>query len=126
MGRVELDASSPHEIGDSLADGHRGNVGIGAHAVGHDGCVGDAQVFEAVYPAVLIDDSHCVARRTHLAGRGDVVAGAHFAPHPLVERGVGVEFGVGGADALDDEGVERIVVEQVDDDADGFAQAAAV
>ena len=58
MGRVGRDACSPHEIGDALADGHRGDVGVGAHAVGHDGRVGDAQVFEAVNPAVLIDDGH--------------------------------------------------------------------
>ena len=54
------------------------------------------------------------------------MAGAHFAPHPLVERVVGVEFGVGRAEALGDEPVECIVFEQVDDNADGFAQAAAV
>ena len=49
---------SAHEIGDALADGHGGNVGVGAHAVGHDGRIGNAQVFEAVHSAVLIDDGH--------------------------------------------------------------------
>ena len=68
MGRVGRDACSAHEIGDPLANGHRGDVGVGAHAVGHDGCIGDAQVFEAVYPAMLIDDGHRIARRSHLTG----------------------------------------------------------
>ena len=48
------------EVGDALADHHRGDVGVGPDAVGHYRCVDYPQVLHPVDLAVLIDHGHRV------------------------------------------------------------------
>jgi len=47
-----------NEVGDALANHHRGDVGVGPNTVGHDGGVDNTQVLEAVHVAMLIHHGH--------------------------------------------------------------------
>ena len=62
-----------NEVGEFFAHGHYGDVEVGAHGVGHDGCIYDAEAINAVDLAVLVADGEGIAGRAHFAGAGDVV-----------------------------------------------------
>ena len=100
------------EVGDALGNHHCGDVGVGAHYVGHYRGVGDAEAGDAAHTQLLVNDGHRVAGWPHLAGAGDVVGGADVAAQPGVQRLVGLQVGWCGSGYLFDEAFIGAVLQQ--------------
>ena len=116
-------AAGADVVGDFLADHDGGGVGVGTDAVGHDGCVGDAEVFETVDASVLVDDGHFVVGGAHLAGPGYMVVGAGVALERIADGGVRGDFRVDGVGAVEQEFVAGRMLADFDAGADGFTHS---
>jgi hypothetical protein len=118
--------SLPDQVGDAFADDHGGYIGVGADAIGHDRGIGDAQPFEAVDIAILVNDRQWVGGEPHFAGAGTVMAGGDILEHPGIEAGGGAQILVGGRHALGDDFFEGGMLQHCEDDLHALAQAGEV